>query len=241
MKHSVAPQSRNAMWSTFFCAVWRVIGILKALGFGRIALLDIARAKAVLLGLGKNPGVSVDAPTPPSSCRWSRGSVSTANLRPSRGSTWVLFGLPRLSPPLVLDQRDRGRGPCFHDRFKCFLECLGTALLDVSFASTFVAEALTTLTLSFSLIFLVSSGGGNVDRYFIALHRFGWRCRWRGQGRHLHQWRGLFMYISSVGFQGGEDRLAHACGSRPSVPVSGFVVVHAFLEKFKRESRLEYF
>jgi hypothetical protein len=69
---------QDAMWSTFFCAVCRVIGILKALGFGRIALLDIAHAKAVLLGLGKNPGGLVDGPMPPSLRRVVRGFGSSA-------------------------------------------------------------------------------------------------------------------------------------------------------------------
>jgi hypothetical protein len=55
-----------------------VIGILKALGFGRIALLDKACAKAVLLGLGKNPGGLVDAPVPPSIRRVVWGFNSSA-------------------------------------------------------------------------------------------------------------------------------------------------------------------
>jgi hypothetical protein len=49
------------------------------------------------------------------------------------------------------------------------------------------------------------------------------------------------MCVGSVGFQGGEDGLARARGFRPGIPILGFVVVHTFLEKFERESRLEYF
>jgi hypothetical protein len=66
-----------------------MIGTLKALGFGSTALLDKARTKAVLLGLGKNPGGSVSAPTPPSTCQCLRGSVSTASRLLTVGSSRV--------------------------------------------------------------------------------------------------------------------------------------------------------
>jgi hypothetical protein len=58
MKHSVAPQSRKAILLAFFCAVCNVMGVRIALRFGRNTLLLIARAKANLLGRGKNPGRS---------------------------------------------------------------------------------------------------------------------------------------------------------------------------------------
>ena len=56
MKHSVALQSRNAIWSAFFCVVCRVIGMCIAFNLGRNTSLLIAQAKANLLRWGKNPG-----------------------------------------------------------------------------------------------------------------------------------------------------------------------------------------
>jgi hypothetical protein len=47
------------------------------------------------------------------------------------------------------------------------------------------------------------------------------------------------MGVGLVGFQGGEDCLAHMRRFHPSVPVLGFVEVHALLEKFKGESCFE--
>ena len=73
---------------------------------------------------------------------------------------------------MVLDQRDRGRGPHFHDWLECLFKCFGAALFGVSFASAFVAEALTAFALSFGLVFLVSSGWDDVGEYLVALHGF---------------------------------------------------------------------
>ena len=58
MKHSVAPQSRKAISSAFFCAVCSVMGIHIAFSLGRNTSLLITRAKANLLRRGKNPGRS---------------------------------------------------------------------------------------------------------------------------------------------------------------------------------------
>jgi hypothetical protein len=92
--------------------------------------------------------------------------------QPIYGPLWGHLGLLRSSPPLVLNQRDRGRGLRLHDRFECFLECFGTALLNVSFASTFVTEALATFALFLGLIFLTSSGGDDVGQNLVELHWF---------------------------------------------------------------------
>jgi hypothetical protein len=42
-----------------------------------------------------------------------------------------------------------------------------------------------------------------------------------------------------MGFQGREDGLVHACGSRPGIPIARFVEVHTLLKKFEGESCFE--
>ena len=136
--------------------------------------------------------------------------------------------------PLVRDQRTDHHHPRVHDWCKCFNDFLGTVALNVSLAFAEVAKA--SLSFSILLCFRFSSCGDRI--HFVNLHRYWWRCCWwhllQGWRILLHGWQSsLGCFVGSMGIQTCEDGLACPREFCPGIPVTGIIVMHALLKKFK--------